>query len=640
MKLSRRLFPILSAFLLIILILTSCSGQQSNSDPTEAPALESESPAPNQEQEEIAPLDPENIQISTSGEGKQKKVNFSVVRPKGENVGSEVNEAATSILKELSSLLGAAPKLKNDNGAQDDSRNDSYEILVGHTSYTESAEAAANCGYGDYIIDVVGNKIVILAYTAEGVLQAAEDFIEEIKEGYDQTSGVITLKESEFAVIQTLDEQLSDIPLFDGGIFYSYYDAGTRNGEAETQCDEIIISATTPELYDAYLQKVATEGFTKYTDHTMAKNKFATFTSEEYVLTVGFYDYSNEVRVLIEDSSAPLPALKSENVYTKVTDAQITLLGLEYEKNTPDTYASNAMSILIRLEDGRFVVIDGGHNHKKNSANLINTIEEQSKDYTEDPVIAAWIITHAHGDHFGMVHAHYKEFEGIKVERFLFNYIAESERARAMQEFPDNWEENEGGAFGKTYVAANALKAEMHKVHVGQVFYFADLQIEVLFTTESYGPTPCNALNTTSVVMKMTFTNNGKKTVYMSLGDATGNSMELCTNMYGDFLKADIVQTAHHGYSTWGNNAGIMMAYETIDATLVLWPMGLHAYPTYAVKDYNSILFTVPSYKECYVAGSQGDYTIVKLPYVHGESVIELLCDGDCPAAHYYKKED
>lgn len=97
------------------------------------------------------------------------------------------------------------------------------------------------------------------------------------------------------------------------------------------------------------------------------------------------------------------------------------------------------------------------------------------------------------------------------------SFMSESERARAMEEFPDNWSEDEGGAFPKTYAAAEYLGADLHKVHVGQVFYFANLQIEVLFTMESYGPTPCNALNTTSVVMKMTFEVDGEETIYMSL---------------------------------------------------------------------------------------------------------------------------
>ena len=625
--LTKALLPLL---LILLLILTSCNSTTETPEVTDD-LLGSESVEITEKQnEEIKPLDPENIQISVSNDG---KVNFSVIRPNQDSITPIVTEGATAIYKAIGELLGTMPKLKNDTA----DHNDSYEILVGHTSHPETAEAMLNCGYGDYLIDVIGNKIVIWSYDEDGITSAVNDFINSLKENYDETSGVIKLKESEFGGTESFNELLSAIPVFEGGEFYSYYDAGTRDGKEETQCDEIILSSTTPQLYYEYLKKVEESGFEKYANHTMANNRFATFTSEDYVLTVGFYDYSDEVRILIEDSSAPLPTLQSD--YTKVTDSQITMIGLEYDKGMEE-FASNGMSMLIRLEDGRFVVIDGGHNHAQHTTNIQNAIREQAKEYTDEPVIAAWIITHAHGDHFGMINAAYKKFEGIKIERFLTNFMSESERARAMEVFPDNWTADEGGAFGKTYDAAAYVGADLHKVHVGQVFYFADLQIEVLFTMESYGPTPCNALNTTSLVMKMTFTNGGNETVYMSLADATGNSLELCTKMYGDYLKSDIVQTAHHGYSTWGNDAGVMMAYEQINATLVLWPMGLRVYRTYANKEYNKILFEVPEYKECYVAGGEGDYVTVKLPYFYGESEIELICAGNCPEEHYYKTED
>ena len=626
---------LLPLLLLLLLVLTSC-----NSD-TDTPEVTGNLPGSEtvevteKQNDEIEPLDPENIQIFASGEGKQKNVNFSIIRPNQESITPVVTEGAAEIFKAMNDILGAAPKLKNDTAKH----NDNYEILIGYTTYPETEEALLNCGYGDYLIDVINNKIVIWSYDESGITAAVNDFVNTLRKNYDEATGVILLKESEFGGAKTFNELLSAIPVFEGGEFYSYYDAGTRDGKKETQCDEIILSSTTPQLYDEYLEKVEESGFEQYTTHIMADNHFATFTSEEHILTVGFYDYTDEVRILIEDASAPLPPLKSENMYTKVTEAQITMLGLEYEKDM-DAYASNGMSILIRLEDGRFVVIDGGHNHAQHTTNIQNAIREQSKDYTDNPVIAAWIITHAHGDHFGMINAAYKKFDGITIERFLVNFMAESERARAMEEFPDNWTEDEGGAFPNTYAAAEYLGADLHKVHVGQVFYFADLQIEVLFTMESYGPTPCNALNTTSLVMKMTFTNAGEESVYMSLADATGNSLELCTKMYGDYLKADIVQTAHHGYSTWGNDAGVMMAYEKINATLILWPMGLNAYPNYSWKEYNKILFTLPNYKEHYVAGWEGDYVTVKLPYIFGESEIVHICVGNCTAKHYYYKKE
>ena len=634
---SKRLLLTLAALLLILLMLISCNNGADI--PTDSEPLASETEGKVEKQENFPPIDPENIRILASNDGDKSTINFAVVRPKGSGGATAVSKASQAIVKEISSLLGTAPKVRSDSLSSGDEYNSTtYEILVGYTDYPQTAEAAAKCGYGDYIIDVIDNKIVIMAYTDDCLEDATSAFVEVLKGGFDAESGVITLKKSEIAGNTTKYAQLSAIPYFEGGSFFSCYDPGTRTADASTQCDEVIISEATPELYSAYLSKLEQSGFEKYTDHTMQECKFATYLSDTHMINVGFYDYYNEVRVIIEPADAPKPALKSENEYVKVTDSQITMLGLEYQKND-GSYASNGLSVLIRLEDGRFIVVDGGFNRAACANDLIEAIKDQSSAYTDTPTIAAWIITHSHGDHNGMINSRYETFEGIKVESFLVNFMSEKERAEAMETYPDNWSENEGGGFSSTYKAAEALGATIHKIHVGQVFHMADLQMEVLYTLESFGPETCNALNTTSTVIKMTFTNNGNETTYLCTGDATGNGMQISANMYGDFMQCDIVQTCHHGYSTWGNNQGMIEAYTQVNAELVLWPQGLNAYHKYIDKDYNSILFKLPNYKECYVAGTQGDLVIIKLPYVYGkEGNVEIVCTGECPAEHHYKK--
>jgi beta-lactamase superfamily II metal-dependent hydrolase len=637
MKFSKKLLALLVAVLISLAVLVSCN--QNSDTPTDSDPVASKTEGKVEKQENFPPIDPENIRILASKEGEKSAINFAIVRPKGFGGATAVSKASQTIVKEIASLLGTAPKVRGDslsNGAEYNST--TYEILVGCTAYPQTAEAAAKCGYGDFIIDVIDNKIVIMAYTDDCLDDASNAFVEALKGGFDAESGVITLKKSEIAGNTTKYAQLSAIPYFEGGSFLSCYDAGTRTADAATQCDEVIISEATPELYDAYLSKLEQSGFKKYTDHTMQECKFATYLSDTHMINVGFYDYYNEVRVIIEPVDAPKPALKSENDYVKVTDSQITMLGLEYEKSE-GAFASNGLSVLIRLEDGRFIVVDGGFNRAACANKLVATIKEQSSAYTDTPVIAAWIVTHAHGDHNGMLNGQIAKFEGIEIESFMLNFMAESERARAMETYPDNWSEGEGSNFSKTYDIAEQLGTTVYKIHVGQVFYMADLQMEVLYTLESFGPETCNALNTTSTVIKMTFTNNGNETTYLCTGDATGNGMQISANMYGDYMQCDIVQTCHHGYSTWGNNKGMIEAYTKVNAELVLWPQGLNAYHNYIDKDYNSILFKLPNYKECYVAGGQGDLVIVKLPYVYGkEGNVEIVCAGKCPAEHYYKK--
>ena len=408
-----------------------------------------------------------------------------------------------------------------------------------------------------------------------------------------------------------------------GGTFYSYYNAGERL--EGMNCDEIIIKNTTAEEFEVYKKKVVTDGYTLYTENTIADNHFATFTNSAYTVNAGFYKYDNTVRLLIEPL-APAVGLESDNKYKTVTTSQITMLGLEYKKSATE-YASNGQSFLIRLADGRFIVVDGGFGTASGINNFVNTLKEQSKEYTTTPTIAAWIITHGHGDHVGMIKSYATiNSRGIKVERIIANFMAQSERERSVSlngsgNGWEKWSTGSGKADSHIRAAAKTFNAELHKAHVGQIYYLADAKIEVLYTLESFAPKACNAFNTTSIVMKMTF---GGKTTYLSTGDATGNGMQTAARHFGDYIHCDIVQTCHHGYTTWGNDSGMIEAYKKVNATLVLWPQGTHAINNYLGKGYNSVLFSLSNYKEYYHAGVEGDKIIVELPYVYGQSKITV----------------
>jgi beta-lactamase superfamily II metal-dependent hydrolase len=294
------------------------------------------------------------------------------------------------------------------------------------------------------------------------------------------------------------------------------------------------------------------------------------------------------------------------------------MLGQEYTKSNGELL-TNGQSILIRCADGRFIIVDGGHGTAAVANELLQTMKEQSADYAKtakDITVAAWIVTHAHGDHFGALVNQYNVFRGITVERILVNFLSETERLKAIgsSEVGKNWSATEGGAYTKVPAAAAALGAEIHNIHTGQVYYVADVEMEVLYTIESFAPKVCNALNTSSTVMRM----NLAGTTYMSTGDATGNGMEICNKMYGDYLQSDIVQVCHHGGSTWGNDAGMVKAYQTINAPTVLWPRGFATYESAKTATRNVVLYKVPNYKEDYVSGVVGDLVILPMPYTVG----------------------
>ena len=123
--------------------------------------------------------------------------------------------------------------------------------------------------------------------------------------------------------------------------------------------------------------------------------------------------------------------------------------------------------------------------------------------------------------------------------------------------------------------------------------------------------------------MKMTFSDG---TVFMMTGDATGNAMQICNRMYGDYLKCDILQVSHHGHGTWGNDTGVSNAYKKMLPATLLWPAGEPQYNKSRSYGYNKVLFSPTddvvgsnsNFKEVYVAGNINQITTTPIPYSVG----------------------
>lgn len=587
----KRILVLLGTVLMAVFTIVACGREE--------PAVTTEITTVSDTSFEVAETtEPITIDIVVNG-----KAVFNIVRDDDAAPASLVVSQARSVIDQIKSLTGATAKLNTDwsqKGAELDSS--TYEILVGLTDYSETRQVMETLKYGECAVRLVGNKIVVFGYTDSTMSQAVSYLNRVLKKATSEDGRSITITAEDLEYFKSTDGRMNALPVYEEGTFISHYKAGN-------QVDEFIVGDTSPDEYRDYLKKLEEAGFACYTTHQITDNLFATYTNDQYTVTAGYYDYEKSVRLLIEPL-APAVGLESENVYTSVTTSQLTMLGLEY-KNGDGSYTSNGLSVLIRLTDGRFIIVDGGFNRAKHSEELMRHLREQSAGYAKsmkDITIAAWIITHPHGDHDGLLIGKHTDFMGITVERVLVNFLSEVEmtKGETNSEYQD------------VLLAAWTLDATIHQIHVGQVFWFADLKMEVLYTIESFGPRVCTGSNTTSVILRMEF---GGETVYLSTGDASGDGMEICARMYGDYLQSDIIQVCHHGYDTWGNDAGTMKAYRTINAPTVLWPQGLNDYPICKIKEHNAVLFDVPNYKEVYVSGAEGDSITLPIPYTVGAAI-------------------
>lgn len=615
-----KLFEKLLAMLLVIVILTATfigceqNGQQGNPDVT-IDGAQTPSDTPNDSATDLpeteAPVNTEPLVLAKDG-----KALCTVVRYDDFDAASSYFTVASGVKAFLDKIIGERVKVVTDfeRSVHDPEK---VEVLVGYTAYEETAKVLSKISYGEYAIAVEGNKLVIVSYCTEGMEKALSKFMDMVYK-LDYKGGNISIPGDTF-VTGVVSEQLEALPVYEGGKFYSDYPCG--NG-----ADEIIIQDTNMTEYNAYLAALEKAGFTEYTTTTMAENTFATYTNDKYTVNVGYYDYETSTRIVVE-KLAPAVGLESDNKYTAVTTSAISMLGCDHI-NASGEYQSTGLSLAIRLTDGSFVIVDGGHKREDEANALLKTLREMSKDYRgNDKIrISAWIVTHPHSDHYGMLLGYYSKFTSeCKIERFIGNFIDEDQRAAGVTVYPKNIDPNEGNAGSSVNTIASKTGATMHYVRTGQVFYLADLKIETLYTIDSYGPKSLNAINTTSLVMKMTFSDG---TVFMMTGDATGQAMQICNRMFGDYLKSDILQVSHHGFSTWGNDTGTSNAYKKMLPATLLWPTGEPHFNKSKSYGYNKVLFSPgselvganPNFKEVYVAGNINQVTTTPIPYSVGNT--------------------
>ena len=228
-------------------------------------------------------------------------------------------------------------------------------------------------------------------------------------------------------------------------------------------------------------------------------------------------------------------------------------------------YATNyntGMGYVIRLEDGSFIIVDGGYETETHAKNLYDVLVKQSEG--RDIVIAAWIFTHAHSDHAGA----FKSFTSlygseVTVESFIYNFPTD-EAAEACGDTPNV--DAISNAMAK-YVGAKTVIA-----HAGQVHRIRNAVVNILYTYDMMMPYKMVDYNATSVVFNVEL----EGSTVLFLGDAGGESdnvdgeMSYMMRIYSaETLGADIVQAAHHGVD---KHDKIKSFYALIGADYVFIP--------------------------------------------------------------------
>ena len=344
------------------------------------------------------------------------------------------------------------------------------------------------------------------------------------------------------------------------------------------------------------------QGYKQYFSNSIKGNEYVTYKKDGKYLHTYFTAYAGEIRTVKDEFSTANFATQAQT-YTKVTDTAVVQLIHNY------TDGSWGMGYLIVLEDGRFVVIDGSLKGDGTNANrLYNLMKMLNKRADGKIVIAAWLLTHDHPDHYSV----FQDF----AERFNTKVTLE-------QVLVNTQGENVGG-YLPTSLSPDVKKfgssVSVWQPQVGQAFYLANARFEILHTVYSMFPEDVTGnINNTSLVFRMTVNN---QTVLWP-ADIEVPASDIVCRTFGDYLKSDILQMPHHGCESPASKE----FYTLVDPTVMFWDTAQWNINKWSRKvEVNRYALNEMHVKEFHVA--DGKYKMLKLPYTPGH-VIEL----DVPSA-------
>ena len=460
-------------------------------------------------------------------------------------------QLAKDVRANIEKISGVAPGLQTDWVKGDTDTSGYYEILIGDTNRPESLEAKQDLAINEYGVRVIGNKIVVAGWNEAAVGYAVDVLYDLLKRSVVVAAdGSKSIKLVENTVTTSeKKEWVTDIPEYEGA---------TLSGSVTCNHNQLeyYYTDTDESEFAAYRAKLEAAGFKLNCENTIAGNLFATYTNSRSFVHVYYVKSRNAVRIITgSNNSAPyLPEnVNGQPEFTKITGSKITQMTLYYDSG------NFGMCYIITLEDGSFIVFDGGGSTGNvdhiRLYNLLNKLNERPDGKI---VVAAWILTHTHWDHFmGFYNLCLKYGTEIKVEQFIANEPDAVVYHNSGN--PNLYMSN--GSYDKAAAAVGGIKRV--KPHTGMKFWVRNAEIEVLYTQEDLYPEILNTYNDSTMVLRMKLAGQS----IMWLGDVQHAGSGVICEMYGDYIKSDIVQVAHHGAT-----GGTKPLYTFISPDIALWP--------------------------------------------------------------------
>ena len=308
--------------------------------------------------------------------------------------------------------------------------------------------------------------------------------------------------------------------------------------------------------YKAYLNKIENYGFIKYVDNGDGLDYAvytATYVKDNLVLTVLHVERKqiSYVSVAFDIPLSEHLIYKNEYVADNKEGAKTTLHMLELWRL--------GNSFVFQLKNGHFVISDGGL--EADLPYLLDYLEQLTSE-DEKPVVEAWIFSHGHKDHCGVLEGFY--YDRSQADRLYVEGIYYSEPNQKVTIMDAGC----AAAIGRIKGVVKILRKQdgthplLYRPQTGQRYYFNDITMDILFTQEQLPREEYDGdFNDSSTICM--FTVEGQKCFFS--GDAHRGGLRFVKDAYSrEYLELDIFTLNHHGFNTWNE----FTDYATIKTAL------------------------------------------------------------------------
>lgn len=332
-------------------------------------------------------------------------------------------------------------------------------------------------------------------------------------------------------------ELFADVPLMAGEKinFSEVEDVGAGNHliwAYDTSIDE----------YKSYLSLLEKNKFKKYADNGEKGLENFVYTAhyqkDELLVVVTYYTKMKDTMITVCKDAVLSEHLIYSDEYVKnnIPDAKTTLHSPEL-RDTGNSY-------VFQLKNGHYIVNDGGT--QQNLPYLLDYLEKNAPNGAK-PIIDAWIVSHSHVDHMGVIQALVEQpqwAERIIVEGIYFteaNEAAHQERRGTGMVSALTYFVNNSTAIFKT---SEGETTPLYRMRQGERYYFSDITMDVTFAQDVLNYKEWKTWNATSTVLMYTI--EGQKVLIMA--DTDYENQMVMLDIYDDsYFDLTIYQSPHHG---------------------------------------------------------------------------------------------